>query len=201
MLSRSRQLRYLAVIAEEGNMTAAAKRLQVAQPTLSQAVGQLESELGVRLLERHAIGTSLTPAGVAFLLKGRTAAAAETDAIETAAALARASHEDLTIGFVGPPPPIARPELLAAVLDEHPDAHVGFRELPFPHGSTLAWLSGVDVAICHSPAAEDGVQFEPLGSEPRTILAHRASSATTRRSSRVGPPFTASTTCAGARRG
>jgi DNA-binding transcriptional LysR family regulator len=172
MLSRGRQLRYLVAIAEEGNITAAAKRLEVAQPTLSQAVFQLESELGVKLLERHSRGTRLTPAGVAFLIKARAAAAAEADAVETAAELARASHEGITIGFVGPPPAIARQELFAALACEHPRAQVSFRELPFPHGATLTWLAGVDAAICHCPATEDGVGVQSLCAEPRTLLAH-----------------------------
>jgi DNA-binding transcriptional LysR family regulator len=174
MLSRRRQLRYLVTIAEEGNLTSAAKRLKVAQPTLSQALAQLESELGAKLLERHAKGMRLTPAGVAYLLKARVAAAAEADAIQTAEQLARTSRGGITIGFVGPPPAIARPELFAALAQEHPDANVYFRELSFPRGRTLAWLGGVDVAICHSPAPEDGVGVQPYRVEPRALLAHRA---------------------------
>src|SRR5258706_212752 len=149
MLSRSRQLRYLVTIAEEGNMTTAAKRLKLAQPTLSQALGQLESEVGVKLLERSSKGVSLTPAGVAFLLKARVAAAAEADAIQTAEELARASRGGLTIGFVGPPPALARPELFAALEKQHPNVQVFFRELPFPHGTTTEWLARVAGATLH----------------------------------------------------
>jgi DNA-binding transcriptional LysR family regulator len=173
MLSRSRQLRYLVTIAEEGSITTAAKRLKVAQPTLSQALSQLESELGVRLLERSSKGVSLTPAGVAFLLKARVAAAAESDAIETAAELARTSRGGITVGFVGPPPAIARPELFAALEKSHPNAQVFFRELAFPHGTTRAWLAGVDIAISHAPTLEDGIDIQPLRAEPRTLLMHR----------------------------
>jgi DNA-binding transcriptional LysR family regulator len=173
MLSRSRQLRYLVTIAEEGSITTAAKRLKVAQPTLSQALTQLESELGVKLIERSSHGANLTPAGVAFLLKARAAAAAEADAIETAEELARTSRGGITVGFVGPPPAIARPELFAALEKEHPNAQVFFRELAFPHGTTRAWLAGVDVAISHSPIPEDGVGVQPLREEPRTLVMHR----------------------------
>jgi DNA-binding transcriptional LysR family regulator len=173
MLSRRRQLRYLVAIAEEGSLTTAAKRLKVAQPTLSQALAQLESEVGAKLLERHSKGMRLTPAGVAYLLKARFAAAAEVEAIETAEGLVRASRGGITIGFVGPPPAIARPELFAALAKVYPNAQVFFRELPFPRGTTLAWLAGVDVAICHSPTAEDDVSIQPFRVEPRTLLAHR----------------------------
>jgi LysR family transcriptional regulator, nitrogen assimilation regulatory protein len=44
-------------------MTRAARRLQLAQPPLSQAIARLESQLGVRLLERNPRGVTATPAG------------------------------------------------------------------------------------------------------------------------------------------
>jgi len=77
------------------------------------------------------------------------------------------------LAFVGPPPAIARPELFAALEKEHPNAQVFFRELAFPHGTTRAWLAGVDVAISHSPIPEDGVGVQPLREEPRTLVMHR----------------------------
>lgn len=173
MLSRGRQLRYLVAVAEHGNLTAAARRLKVAQPALSQAIGQLETELGVTLLERHSRGASLTPAGVSFLLKARVAAEAEAEAEQTAKTLARAAQGGLTVGFVGPPPAVARPELFALAAKDG-RAQPFFRELPFPHGSTAAWLAGVDVAIAHAPALEEGIEVERLRHEPRTVLAQRA---------------------------
>src|SRR5258708_26154829 len=62
-----RQLHYFVVVVEEGQMTRAAARLHIAQPALSQAIGKLEIELGVKLLERHSRGVITTEAGEAFL--------------------------------------------------------------------------------------------------------------------------------------
>ncbi|MEV1200816.1 LysR family transcriptional regulator, partial [Microbispora rosea] len=45
-----RELRAFVVVAEEGGMSAAARRLHVSQPALSQTVGMLERRLGVKLL-------------------------------------------------------------------------------------------------------------------------------------------------------
>ncbi|WP_225423538.1 LysR family transcriptional regulator [Levilactobacillus suantsaii] len=58
-----RQLDYFLMVANVGQITAAAKQLHMAQPPLSYQLKQLESELGVQLLRRAASGVSLTPAG------------------------------------------------------------------------------------------------------------------------------------------
>ena len=47
-----RKLLYLATIIEQGSLAKAAKQLAVSQPALSKSMDRLESEFGVRLLER-----------------------------------------------------------------------------------------------------------------------------------------------------
>ena len=58
-----RQLEYFAAIAEEHTISAAAQRLGIAQPPLSQQLKNLEAELGLTLFERSSRGMRLTPAG------------------------------------------------------------------------------------------------------------------------------------------
>lgn len=58
-----KQLRYFLTVAEEKQITAAAKRLYIAQPPLSYQLKQLEKELGVQLFVRTAHGINLTDAG------------------------------------------------------------------------------------------------------------------------------------------
>ena len=55
------------VTAEEGSLSAAARALNMTQPTLSRQVSALEVELGVVLFERINQGLSLTPAGLELL--------------------------------------------------------------------------------------------------------------------------------------
>ena len=61
-----RQLRYFAQVAESGNVSRAAEVLRIAQPSLSQQMRNLEDELGVELLFRHARGVTPTELGLRF---------------------------------------------------------------------------------------------------------------------------------------
>ena len=64
-----RTLRYFIAVAREENMTRAAAKLHVTQPTLSKTLKALEEELGKKLFERHSFSISLTQEGV--LLRDR----------------------------------------------------------------------------------------------------------------------------------
>lgn len=65
------QLRAFIAVAEAGHFTRAAERLNIAQSSLSATVQRLESELGVRLFERHTRGCRLSDAGAALLDSAR----------------------------------------------------------------------------------------------------------------------------------
>lgn len=58
-----RQLLYFTTIAEEGSISAAAKKLHLSQPPLSYQMKLLEEELHLPLIERSARGIALTEAG------------------------------------------------------------------------------------------------------------------------------------------
>lgn len=75
-LMNLKQALYIQTIAREGNITAAAKKLYVSQPSLSQMVRQVESEYGVTLFDRTVSPLRLTYAGEKYLQAAKTMLAA-----------------------------------------------------------------------------------------------------------------------------
>src|SRR6266478_1606636 len=134
-----RHLRYFVAVAEEGNLTLAAKRrLNTAQPSLSRQIRELEVEVGARLMTRSTRGIELTAAGRTFLDHARLALAQ----VEAAAAAARrAAHPEertLALGFLSG----CEPEWLPATM------HVLREELP---------KIEVTISSKHSPQLADGL--------------------------------------------
>lgn len=61
------QLRYVVAVAGERSMNEAAKKLFISQPSLSAAVRELESEIGIEIFRRTGRGIMLTPEGEEFI--------------------------------------------------------------------------------------------------------------------------------------
>lgn len=62
-----RQLQYFVAVAEQGSVTRAAQALSISQSSVTEAVKELESDLGLTLFERHPRGIDITHNGQQFL--------------------------------------------------------------------------------------------------------------------------------------
>ncbi|AFL53097.1 putative HTH-type transcriptional regulator YybE [Sinorhizobium fredii USDA 257] len=62
-----RQLQYFVAVAEQGSVTRAAQNLSISQSSITEAVKELETDLGVELFDRHPRGLSITHNGHQFL--------------------------------------------------------------------------------------------------------------------------------------
>lgn len=65
------QMKYIITIVKCGSITAAAKHLFISQPSLSNAVKDIEGEIGIEIFQRSVRGITLTPDGTEFLSYAR----------------------------------------------------------------------------------------------------------------------------------
>ena len=82
-------------VAEKGSFSRAAEALEISQPAVSRQVAELESKLGLRLLDRLPRGTCLTQAGVLL-----SQYVAQIQALEKNAAAAMAEMRGLSSGRI-----------------------------------------------------------------------------------------------------
>src|SRR5436305_4277807 len=165
-----RQLEYFVVIADTGSLTAAAERLFVTQPSISQQIRALEQELGGQLLERLAGGLHLTAAGQSLRPEARTTTrhADRGRHVARRALGLEAGHLELvpaTSTAAGILPPVVR-----AWQQSHPRIEVSLLE--FPHRRLLdeAVRDGAgDIAVGQLPTNWQG-PIERLGWEEFMVV-------------------------------
>ncbi|HUP68833.1 MAG TPA: LysR substrate-binding domain-containing protein [Acidimicrobiales bacterium] len=118
------QLRTFVEVASVGSVIDAARNLVVSPPAVSAAVGAIERELGVELVERAGRGLVITPAGVVFARYARQVLALlETGKAATAEAL-DPERGQLRLAAVTTAGEHVVPRFLASFRDRHPEAGV-----------------------------------------------------------------------------
>lgn len=96
-----RQLRYFLAVAETLHFTAAAEKIGIAQPPLSQQIQKLEHEIGTPLFIRNKRHVELTEAGIFFREKAQKIIAETESALAQIKMVARGESGHLSVGFAG----------------------------------------------------------------------------------------------------
>lgn len=167
-----RQLRYFVAVAEEGNITRAAKKIFLTQSALSRQIKALEDEIGQCLLERQAHSIRLTPVGEALLREARELLQSADAMLEHVRATGRGLR--LRVGYA---PSLAAGLLSVAVesfTQTHANAHVELFDL-----STKEMLAGLeagtlDVALTVGQECDmRGLKWTPLVRAPWQLAVNR----------------------------
>lgn len=116
-----RDLKYFEVIAEEGHLGRAAKRLFRSQPALTKCVHRLEQTLGAKLFERAGRGIQLTPVGEVLLARYRQLNIVIEDTAREISDFARGIQGHVRVGCSATPAEHLLPGLFQELLSEAKD--------------------------------------------------------------------------------
>ncbi|MEJ8571619.1 LysR family transcriptional regulator [Microbaculum marinum] len=168
-----RQLEAVVSVADTGSFTAAASRLLISQPSLSEAIHRTETELGVRIFERTTRSLKLTSHGRRIVDVAREAVEKHRAAIAEIGDLAQGRHGRITIAALPSLAHATLPNALLAFRRDYPDLQVSV--LDAHHDTALeAVQSGIaDVGLTMRPTIATDLCFEDVGDDPFTLVAGR----------------------------
>lgn len=163
------QLRYFVATAETGNFTRASERCHVSQPSLSQQILNLESELGHKLFHRLGRRAVLTEAGETFLERARKILF-EVENASRELSDNPALERRIVVGAVQTVMPYLLTPLMARCREEHPNLVIDARE-GFRADLVRAVTAGeLDLAVVPLPVKEHRVAIEQLLTEPLLLV-------------------------------
>lgn len=152
------QLRYVVAVARAGSFSRAARDCHVSQPSLSQQIRKLESELGEPLFERDRRRTRLTPSGERFVVRAARIldelAEAEREARETC----DVARGTVTVGALPTIAPYLLPDVVRDFATRFPGVQLVIHEETTDSLAQLAAAHEIDFAIASLPVL--GGQFE-----------------------------------------
>jgi DNA-binding transcriptional LysR family regulator len=170
------RLRALAAVAHHGSVTAAARELHYAQPTISHHLAQLEADVGVPLTQRVGRRIRLTPAGELLARRAVEILGRVRSAEDELAAIAELRMGTVRVaGFQSALSTLvtraavsmkaSAPGIELSLIEMHPDVALGqLRE------------GSVDVAVVfrYDDVVPDDMQFQHLFDEPMYLISRDA---------------------------
>lgn len=160
-----RQLEVFRTIAAELHFGKAAKRLFIAQASVSQTLQKLEDDVGVRLVHRSSRTVQLTPAGTVFLAEIDGVFAAVERSVSLAQQAARRGGS-LRIATNYPASRLLLLPLLADLRNREPRMTTILREMVSPDQLRALSRGDLDLGLVYGPVEEDGISSQFLLSVP-----------------------------------
>jgi len=182
----TRHAKMILAILREGSFTAAAKALDITQPTLSQTVRQIETQLGEPIFVRGKSPVQLTQAGELYVHAARRIIQAETQLQEAISQLHGRTEGTLRLGVMRHRSDELLPQIISDFLAAYPGVRLDIREGDSQQLEQLLLGGELDMALYSGEKHHSKLEYRQIASEEvvliagkRTRLAQRIPSGTT----------------------
>jgi DNA-binding transcriptional LysR family regulator len=146
-----RHLKYFVAVAEELNFARAARRVHIAQPSLTKQIQQLEQELGFPLLYRTKKKVELLDTGHVFLDEAQRLLCQAENTIQSTRRTHTGESGRLVIGFSSSAAPEVLPRILRRYHALYPKVVVDLWETVSIKNAESLLESAMSVALARSP--------------------------------------------------
>lgn len=160
-----KKLMYIQTIAEEGNITKAAKRLYLSQPALTIFLNKLENQLKIKLFDRSKSPVRLTYAGERYLTEMRKIAQIEHALYREFDAIAKNKRGRLVIGIGNARGDYWLPFIMPEFMKRYPDIDIKVTEGTSSEFEEKLLTGKIDLAITALPIFSLDIDYEIISEE------------------------------------
>lgn len=165
-----RFLKTFQTIVQTGSFQQAAEQLLYAQSTVTVQIQKLESELGVQLFDRNGKRVTLTEAG-RILYEQSKQIMKDIEALQQSITdIGTGYSGHIRLGAIEPTASLRLPELIHSFCQERPHVNVTLEVGTAPPLHQRILADQLDFVISTPPAPSSGLVFEPLFTEPFSLL-------------------------------
>ncbi len=167
-----KELLYIQTIAAEGSISAASRKLFLAQPSLSQALRRVEEELGAALFSRSASGLVPTEAGQRYLLCARQIRRSYDEMRQELSDMSGLKAGRVNLGITRHLGLTLLPRLLPEFSRRYPGIELRVTEEDTRALEALLLSGGIDFAILHRLEGHEvpRLSYELLSHEPFVLI-------------------------------
>lgn len=167
-----KHLRMLVEVAKNGNITKAAKRMYLAQPSVTKSIRELEEQINTPLFIRSKKGVVLTPSGEILIRHAQNVLSQIRHASEELTSLAEGITGRLAIGTLLAVNPLLLPNSILRIRNERPQ--IGIQVVEGTHDQLIPSLQVGDLDMILGRLPEDredeGVVSKVLYREPICVV-------------------------------
>lgn len=158
-------LRYFLTVCEEKNITAAARKLELAQPALSRIIRELEQEAGLPLLVREAGGVYLTQAGEIYARSARQVLAAYQEGQREIHDIRDSHTGQVRLGLSRISSEVLLPVILEQFRKQYPQVELQLTETWIQELNPLLHQGKLDLSLTYEDTDPE-LEYQPLLTDP-----------------------------------
>lgn len=158
-------LRYFLTVCEEKNITAAARKLELAQPALSRIIRELEQEAGLLLLVREAGGVYLTQAGEIYARSARQVLAAYQEGQREIHDIRDSHTGQVRLGLSRISSEVLLPVILEQFRKQYPQVELQLTETWIRELNPLLRQGKLDLSLTYEDTDPE-LEYQPLLTDP-----------------------------------
>ena len=142
---------YVLKVAEKRNFTKAASELYISQPSLSQYISSIESELGIKLFDRSTSPLQLTPAGEIYITYAKSILNTYASMLQDLSKINQKQQGTIKIALSNFRCSCVIPNIISNFKKLYPNVNLILLEQNFSTGKALVESEEADFAVVTSP--------------------------------------------------